>query len=147
MYNSLNTLVTLVTMNKKQLAPQNTKPSTKDIVKGIVNNPKNKDIVNYLLYLVGNLKNTSSLELIGGNSYWVNSQAYRYSLTFEDPLLKDLPQDYKKNFGIFLQVRQRQNIRASKLVNFVQDFTDNEYFDLQIQDSTDIKYITISFSI
>ena len=144
MYNSLNTLVT---MNKKQLAPQYTKPSTKDIVKGIVNNPKNKDLVTYLLSLIGDLKNTSSLELIGGNSHWVNPEAYHYSLTFEDLLLKGLPQDYKKNFGIFSEVRQRQNIRASKLVNFVQDFTDNEYFDLQIQDSTDVKYITINFSI
>lgn len=134
-------------MNKKQLAPQYTKSSTKDTVKGIVNNPNNQDLTNYLLSLIEDLKNTSSLELIMGHSHWLNPEAYHYDLTFEDLLLKDLPQDYKKNFGIFSEVRQRQNLRASKLVNFVQDFTDNDFFDLQIQDSMDAKYITISFSI
>lgn len=134
-------------MNKQKLTPQYTEIPAKDTVKGIINNSNNRDLVKYLRSLIEDLKNTSALKLIGGNSHWLNPEAYHYDLTFEDLLLKDLPQDYKKNFGIFSEVRQRQNLRASELVNFVQDFTDNEFFDLQIQDSTDCRYITISFSI
>lgn len=134
-------------MNKQKLAPQYTELPTKDIVKGIVNNPNNQDLVDYLTFLAEELKKTESLKLIGGNSCWLNSEVYHYNFIFEDLLLKDLPENFRTNFGIFSEVRQRQNHRASELVGFVYSFTDNEQFDLQFQDSEDYKYITISFSI
>lgn len=134
-------------MNKQKLTPQYTELPTKEIVKGIINNPDNQDLVDYLTILAKELEDTESLKLIGGTSHWLNPEVYHYSFIFEDLRLAHLPENFKNNFGIFSEVRQRQNQRASELVDFVFSFTDNEQFDLQIQDSNDYRYITISFSI
>ena len=134
-------------MNKKQLAPSYTTIPTEEIVRGIVNNPNNQDMVEYLTSLAKELQEDSQIKLIGGNSLWLNEETFHYSFIFEDLELAQLPKNFREDKETFLKVRKRQNYRTSEIIGFVFSFTDNEQHDLQIQDSDDAKYIIINFSI
>ena len=134
-------------MNKKHFAPSYTTIPTEGIVKGIVNNPNNQDLVEYLTSLAKELEEDSSIKLIGGNSCWLNEETFHYSFIFEDLQLAQLPKNFRENKETLIEVRKRENYRTSEILGFVFSFTDNEQHDLKIQDSDDAKYIIINFSI
>lgn len=121
-------------MDNQNLKPQYTGIPQEELVKGILKDSKEQaEYFNMLL------KDIPDLELIGGNTSWLDAHTYHYQFIFKDLY-------FKKVEGDFLKVRQRQNQRADELVNLIIEFTDGQYQGLKFRDSRDKQYITINFS-